>query len=198
MPPDLPAQRLARHVARERRRGRRRPRASGSEPRPARSPIASAPRRSPAAPGRSVTAATGVSPQCASATPKTATSATASCRTTTSSMSRGIHVHPARDDQVLLPVDEVEEAVLVHVPEIARVHPAVPDRLRRQVGALVVAGHRDRPPADDLPHLARRQILAVARRRCASRRAEAEPRPSRACARTSSRSRIVTKPSVSP
>ncbi len=40
-------------------------------------------------------------------------------------------------------------------------HPAVADRLRREVRALVVARHRDRPPADDLTHLARRQVGSV-------------------------------------
>ena len=42
-----------------------------------------------------------------------------------------VHVHAARDDEILLAVDEIQEPVLVDVPEIARVDPPLPDRLAR-------------------------------------------------------------------
>ena len=65
-----------------------------------------------------------------------------------------IDVHPARDDHVLLPVHEVEIALLVHIAEIARVEPPVHDGPGGQIGALVVPLHHERAAAADLADLA--------------------------------------------
>ena len=69
-----------------------------------------------------------------------------------------VHVLAARDDHVVDAADEIEVAVGVELPEIAREVPAVPDLPRIGVGPLpvaregLVAGER----AGDLPDLARR------------------------------------------
>src|SRR5919112_588791 len=57
-------------------------------------------------------------------------------------------------DHVLLPVDDVEVAALVHLRDVARVEPAVPQRLCRLIGHAPVALHDLRAPDDQLPRLA--------------------------------------------
>src|SRR5215468_5974868 len=73
-----------------------------------------------------------------------------------------IHVETAADDQVLLPIDDVEEAVAVLHSQIACVEPAVPDRVRGRVRALPVALHHIVPADGDLTDLAGRQVAAHA------------------------------------
>jgi len=72
-----------------------------------------------------------------------------------------VDLHPAGVDHVLLPVDEIEEAVLVDVAEIAAVEPAVAQRLRGLLGTVVIARHRDRGAADDLADFARGNVAPV-------------------------------------
>src|ERR1700684_4503866 len=52
-----------------------------------------------------------------------------------------VHVERARDDDVFLPVDQVEEALLVADGEIAGVQPATFERRGGQLGLVAVAGH---------------------------------------------------------
>src|SRR6185503_11047474 len=44
-----------------------------------------------------------------------------------------VHVDPARDDQVFLSVDEMQEAVAVEEADVAAVQPAVAEDLRGQI-----------------------------------------------------------------
>ena len=71
-----------------------------------------------------------------------------------------VDVDAAGDDHVLLPIHQVEKAILVEIAQVARVEPAVADGQCRQVGALVVARHEHGAAADDLAHLARRHVVA--------------------------------------
>ena len=74
-----------------------------------------------------------------------------------------IDVLAARDDHVLEAVDDVEDADLVHVAEVAGVQPAIAQRLRGQLGLVPVAFHHQRPAHDDLAVLSWRQkaVLGV-------------------------------------
>src|ERR1700677_5382595 len=65
-----------------------------------------------------------------------------------------VHVVAAADDQVLLPVDDVEVAAGVDPGQVAGVEPAVADRLGGGLRALPVALHHVRPADDDLADLA--------------------------------------------
>jgi hypothetical protein len=65
-----------------------------------------------------------------------------------------VDVEAAAQDEVLLAVDDAQEAALVLGPQIAGAEPAVDDRRRRVVGALVVAGEDVVPADDDLADLA--------------------------------------------
>jgi hypothetical protein len=76
-------------------------------------------------PARSTTAATGVSPHLGSGMPNTATSRTADGRAATFLDVARIYLDAAGIDHVLLAVDEIEEAVLVDIAEVATVQPAV-------------------------------------------------------------------------
>src|SRR4249919_2162569 len=53
-------------------------------------------------------------------------------------------VEAAPDDQILLAVDDVEVAVVVHPPEVARVQPAAAHRLLSLFGSPPVAAHDER------------------------------------------------------
>ena len=71
------------------------------------------------------------------------------------------------DDQLLLPVGDLQEAVGVELADVAGVHPpAVVQRFRpRPLGVLVVAAHHQRPANQDLavvgdPHFHARERLA--------------------------------------
>ena len=75
----------------------------------------------------------------------------------------GGHVLAARDDDVLLPIDDVEHPVLVESADIAGVQPSVDDRLGRQVGPVPVAGHHLRAADENLP-IGRDANLVLARR----------------------------------
>src|SRR6266436_3347980 len=66
-----------------------------------------------------------------------------------------VDVESAADDQVLLALDDEEEAVLVEPAHVPGMQPPGPHRPRRLLRVAVVADH-DAPPADaDLAHLAR-------------------------------------------
>ena len=56
---------------------------------------------------------------------------------------------------------DVEEALLIHVPEIAGAEPAVPERFRVGVGIVVVPGEDRRAADADLPRLEGRQLAPV-------------------------------------
>src|SRR4029453_2754527 len=73
----------------------------------------------------------------------------------------GVDVHATRDDHVLFPIDQEQVAVLIDVPEIAGMQPPVDDRPGGEVRTLVVAGHHERPPAEDLADMSRRHVAAV-------------------------------------
>jgi hypothetical protein len=69
-------------------------------------------------------------------------------------------VEAAPDDEVLQPVHDVQEAVLVQVPDVAGVQPAVPHRPRGQLRVVPVAEHHPRPVDADLAVLAGRHRLS--------------------------------------
>src|SRR5690606_33193274 len=65
-------------------------------------------------------------------------------------------------DHVLLAVDDLDEAALVHEAHVAGLEEAVPgERLGRLVRPLPVAGHYLRPADADFADLADRHVLAV-------------------------------------
>ena len=68
-----------------------------------------------------------------------------------------IDVVAARDDHVLVALDDVEIAVLVHGADVAGHEEAVDEGGRRVLRALPVAGEHVRPLDPDLPRLAGRQ-----------------------------------------
>src|SRR4029077_11984989 len=72
-----------------------------------------------------------------------------------------VDVVAAADDQVLLPVHDVEVAVLVHPGQVTGVEPAVADRLGGRLGAMPVTLHHVRPADDDLAHLTQRDLVVV-------------------------------------
>ena len=88
--------------------------------------------------GRSTTTAVTFSPHTGSGRPTTAASATDGCRYSASSTSLA-HVLAARDDHVLHPVDDVEEALLVTTCHVAGTEPAVLERLGRSLLVAEVA-----------------------------------------------------------
>ncbi|GBD28291.1 hypothetical protein HRbin31_00306 [bacterium HR31] len=70
-----------------------------------------------------------------------------------------LHLHrgdvlAAADDDVLLPVDDLEVAVRVHHRQVPGVEPPARERLRGGLRIPVVAVHDGGPPHHDLPHLA--------------------------------------------
>src|SRR5262249_23621186 len=72
-----------------------------------------------------------------------------------------VHVLAAGDHHVLHPVLDVDEALLVDGGDVARVEPAVLDRLGRRLGALPVLLHDVLAADDHLALLAGRDALAV-------------------------------------
>ena len=78
-----------------------------------------------------------------------------------------VHVRAAGDVHVGGAAGDVEEALLIHVPEIAGAEPAIPERFRVGVGIVVVPGEHRRAADADLPRLAR--APARARHRPGSR-----------------------------
>jgi hypothetical protein len=74
---------------------------------------------------------------------------------------RGVDVEPAGDDHVLGPVHDIEVVTGVEVADVAGMVPAVPCRLGRRDGILVVAGHDQGAADDDLAALARREQPAL-------------------------------------
>ncbi len=72
----------------------------------------------------------------------------------------GEDVEAPHDDDVLLAVGDGEVAVLVHVAHVPGEEPALPDGLLGGLGPVPVAQHQGRAAQDDLPVLARGQILA--------------------------------------
>ncbi len=73
----------------------------------------------------------------------------------------GIDVFTARDDHVLDPVHQEDEAVFVHVTGIAGHDPAVFLGRRRHIGFVPVAQHGDRALDGDFADRAARQFLIV-------------------------------------
>src|SRR5262249_29159864 len=78
----------------------------------------------------------------------------------------GIDVEAARDDHVLLAVEQDDEPVLVDAAHVARLEEqppvlVVPQELARLVGLLVVALHHDLRPPGQLADLAARQRPAL-------------------------------------
>ena len=72
-----------------------------------------------------------------------------------------VHVRAAGDVHVGGAPRDVEEALLIHVAEIAGAEPAVPERFRVGVGIVVVAGEDRRAADADLSRLEGRQLAAV-------------------------------------
>ena len=62
----------------------------------------------------------------------------------------GIDVEPARDDHVLLAVDDIIPAVGIAHPDVAGMMPAEGRNLGGRFGVLVIARHHQRPAHDDL------------------------------------------------
>ena len=97
-----------------------------------------------------------------------------------------VDVEAAPDDQVLLAVDDRDEAVVVFGAEVAGAEPAVDDGLRRRLRLVVVAGEDVMAPDDDLAELADRQeldpVVEVGARRSRRRRPRSGGRRCPACA----------------
>src|SRR5262245_29761212 len=74
-----------------------------------------------------------------------------------------VDVESAANDEVLLPLDDVEESIGIQPTHVARVKPALADRTRGLLGILVVPDHHVRPLDTHLAHVARRHhsILIV-------------------------------------
>src|SRR5919107_5576749 len=70
-----------------------------------------------------------------------------------------IDLEAARVDDLLLAVDDVEVAVVVHASDVARVQPAVAQRVRCLLGHLPVAPHHLWTFQDELPRLPCRHLL---------------------------------------
>ena len=69
-----------------------------------------------------------------------------------------VDVEAAGDDHVLFPVDDVEIPILIHRGDVARVAPAVAERLGRLVGPVLVAQHHLGTLDDQLPPLSHRDV----------------------------------------
>src|SRR3546814_2977430 len=66
-------------------------------------------------------------------------------------------IRAARDDQVLESVADEQKAIIVHMPDIARLDPAIDDCLRGEFGIVPIAEHDPVMPHDDFAgHTARR------------------------------------------
>ena len=72
-----------------------------------------------------------------------------------------VDVVAAADQHVVLAVEDVDEAVLVHAPDVAGMQPAVAEGLGRRLGAVPVIGHELGAATDDLAALAHRHRLVV-------------------------------------
>ena len=73
----------------------------------------------------------------------------------------GVDVFAAGDDHVLLAVNKVDEAVLVHAGHVAGVEPAVLDALGGGLLVLVVAEHDARAAHDEFAHVFAGNVPAV-------------------------------------
>src|SRR6218665_128037 len=72
-----------------------------------------------------------------------------------------VDVVAAGNDQFLLAIDDVEEAIGIQGPDVAGMQPPVAKGLRRHLGLVEVAARHARGAHDDLTVLARRQFLAL-------------------------------------
>ena len=79
---------------------------------------------------------------------------------------RAVHVLATTDHDVLEPVDHVDEALVVDVPQVAGVEPAVPERLGRGLGPVPVAASDAGAPEAELADL----VDSRGPRRCSGRR----------------------------
>ena len=128
--------------------------------------------------GLSRMTAASCSPHFWSGTPTTATSATAGCVCSSSSISARVDVDPAADDHVLEPPGDLDEAPLVHAAQVAHVQPvAGVDHLPRGVRHLVVLDHVPVATAADLTLLAHLAALHRSRGRRPSPRGPAGAAP---------------------
>src|SRR5580700_1844946 len=69
-----------------------------------------------------------------------------------------VYVLAAGDNHVFLPVDDVQEAVLVRTDQVTGVEPAATQRLGGGFRVLPVSGHDLRAAVDDLADLAGRDV----------------------------------------
>ena len=99
---------------------------------------------------RSRTTAPTSSPSTSCGTANTAASRTAGCSKSAASTSRLEMFSPAPDHHVLGAVDDVEEALVVELAEVARPQPAVDERLGRVLGPAPVSGDDGRALDPDL------------------------------------------------
>src|SRR6478752_4393529 len=72
-----------------------------------------------------------------------------------------IDVGATPNDQILLPSDDVEEAVSIELAEIAASHPAIHDGLGRRPCIFVIAAHQAGTSQDYFPHVANVQIPEI-------------------------------------
>ena len=73
----------------------------------------------------------------------------------------GVDVLTAADDDVLQPVDDVEEAFVIEPAEVAGEEPAVAEGSGRGLGVVEVAPHDSGPSQPDLADIAARRLVAV-------------------------------------
>src|SRR3546814_5139867 len=61
----------------------------------------------------------------------------------------------ARDDHVLEPVADEQKAIIVHMPDIARLDPAIDDCMRGEFGIVPIDEHRSEEYTSELQSLMR-------------------------------------------
>src|ERR1700691_2043258 len=72
-----------------------------------------------------------------------------------------IYIRAAADDHVLLSVHQIEKSVFVGVSQVARMEPAINNRLGSQIRSFVIFRHEQWPAPDDLPNLSGSQVLTL-------------------------------------
>ena len=73
----------------------------------------------------------------------------------------GIDVLPAADDEIFFSVHEVNEPLLIHLPQITGMKPSVTDHRFREFRVSVVSLHQSVALDDDLAHLTPGHVFAV-------------------------------------
>jgi hypothetical protein len=92
--------------------------------------------------------------------PITATSSTAGWSKGIPSISPGVDVVSTTDDEIFLPVNDVEEAAFINTADIAGREPAVNDGRRGRLGQIPISLHDVVPSDLDLPWGSRRHLKA--------------------------------------